>query len=182
MSMHGPGPSRGRGFSLIELMVVVAIAATLLVIAVPSFAEVNIRNRIAGEANDFIAGVSYARTEAVRLGATSGICASADGTTCAGDWSEGWLIWSDANRDGAMSASEVLRIGEINALDTFEATGLVAAEVEFTPRGLVDEDSLNPNEDGEFVLRPAECATGKMHQRTLTLTLTGQVRMERESC
>lgn len=181
MSMRRPGPSPQRGFSLIELMVVVAIAAILTVIAVPSFAEVTIRSRIAGEANDFIAGVSYARTEAIRLGGTSGICASSDGATCTGEWTDGWLVWSDADLDGTLdSPAEVLRIGEVNALDTFEVTDLT--EVKFTRRGLVDVEDIDDPTDAEFVLRPADCKVGKMHQRNLTLTLTGQVRMERVSC
>lgn len=176
-----PGLPPQRGFSLIELMVVIAVAAILLALAVPSFADVTTRNRIAGQANDFIAGVNYARSEAIRLGGTSGICASSDGTTCSGDWTDGWLVWSDADRDGALdSPGEVLRIGTINTRDTFEVA--TVTEVRFTSRGLVDIEADPSITDAEFTLRPSECDTGKPHQRTLTLTLTGQVRMEHESC
>ena len=54
-----------RGFSLIELMVVVVIASILMVVAVPSFVDQIARRRLDGAANELSADLQYARTEAV---------------------------------------------------------------------------------------------------------------------
>lgn len=173
---------RQTGFNLIELMVVVAIVGIGLTIAAPSFSDAMARNRVASQANEFMAGVNYARSEAIRLGSISGICASNDRTTCSGNWSDGWLVWSDANRDGAFSAGEVMRIGIISPKDRL-TTATALPQVQFDRRGLVRATILNDTTpEATLTLRPATCATGKPFQRTLTVTLTGQVRMTQGNC
>jgi len=54
-----------RGFTLIELMVTIAIAAILLAVVVPSFSDLLARRRLEGMANELSADLQYARTEAV---------------------------------------------------------------------------------------------------------------------
>lgn len=170
------------GFSLIELLVVMAVAAILLAIALPSFSDVMVRNRIASSANEFIAAVTYARSEAIRRGGTAGICASSNRTSCTGAWSDGWLVWADANRNGTLDAAEVLRVGAASGDDDFTAAD-VGTEVRFTRRGVVDATYLNATTpDAEFTLKPDSCRAGKPHVRTLTLTLTGQVRLVEGNC
>lgn len=56
---------RSAGFSLIELMVVIAITAILLTLAVPSFVELMARQRVQGVANELSADLQYTRSLAV---------------------------------------------------------------------------------------------------------------------
>lgn len=68
-----------RGFTAIELMVVVVIAAILLAIAVPSFSGLINRQRVAGLANDLSADIQYARSQAVSHNANVGVTVTESG-------------------------------------------------------------------------------------------------------
>ena len=89
--------STSKGFTLIELMVTVAMLAVLLSIAAPSFARMMASNRMATQTNEFTAALNLARLEAVRRGQSVAIRADGGGTTFQG----GWRVFTDANDDGA---------------------------------------------------------------------------------
>lgn len=85
------------GFTLIELMVVIAVAAVLLAIAVPSFRSLTQINRAAGEVNALSNDLQFARAEAIKEGLPVSICVSTNGTSCASSntWQSGWIVFSD---------------------------------------------------------------------------------------
>jgi type IV fimbrial biogenesis protein FimT len=94
--------NQSGGFSLLELILALAIGAILLGIAVPSFTAIIRQNRIANETNEFMVTLSLARSEAVKRGVRISVCSSnAAQTACSGatNWSNGWLLFSDP--DGA---------------------------------------------------------------------------------
>ena len=95
----------GRGFTLLELMVTVAVLAILIAIAVPSFASLMNSNRLAAQSNELIAAMQLARSEAIRRNSPVMLCPSDDAQTCAGAgaWN-GWIVMVDAT-------DEVLRAG-----------------------------------------------------------------------
>jgi type IV fimbrial biogenesis protein FimT len=107
-----------RGFTLLELMVTLAVAAILFSVAVPGFQSMVQRNRVITYTNDFIATVNFARSEAIRTGSPVSICASSDGANCTGSWSQGWIVF--ANRDGD-SPAEVDAGGTEPVLKVHEA-------------------------------------------------------------
>jgi len=83
-----------RGFTLVELMVSLLVAAILLGIAVPSFRDAALSSRLTGYANDLVASVQVARSEAIKRNLTVKLCASVNGSTCAAGvgWEVGWII------------------------------------------------------------------------------------------
>jgi type IV fimbrial biogenesis protein FimT len=85
---------RQTGFSLTELMIVVAIVAILLAIGIPSFRYVTNANRASAEVNGLLGDLMYARAEAVREGTPVVVCTSADLQSCgtATTWQGGWII------------------------------------------------------------------------------------------
>ena len=97
-----------QGFTLIELMVAIAVLAIMLAIGLPSFQGSLRSNRVATSTNDMLAALSLARTEAIRNTRGSAVCASADGLACDGEWDQGWLVFSDTDRNGALNAGEVI--------------------------------------------------------------------------
>lgn len=158
-------------------MIVIAIAAIGLSLALPSFTDAMARNRIASTANEFIASVMYARTEALQRNTTSGLCASLDKASCAGTWSDGWIVWADIDRDGVLGENEVLRQGGVSAKDSLTTSATNA--IEFGPRGIPSVGVVGEVE-AEFVLEPKECEADKPLRRIITVTGTGQVRTVRD--
>jgi prepilin-type N-terminal cleavage/methylation domain-containing protein len=91
---------RPAGFTLIELVMVVAMIAVLSVIAAPSLRDVIRNARMTSLANDLLTDLSIARAEAVKRGAPTAICTSNNGTSCtATAWSAGWIVFSDSGPD-----------------------------------------------------------------------------------
>lgn len=86
--------SREAGFSLVELMVTVTVLALLMGIGIPTFRDVSLGSRLSAAANDLLASIQLARSEAIKRNLTVTVCASSDGATCAasGGWQQGWII------------------------------------------------------------------------------------------
>lgn len=133
------GHSPARGVTLVELLVAMAVAGILIAAAAPSFQGIFNGNRLTTAANDLAASLQAARLEAMRRGQRVIICPSADGTTCAaGNPWAGWIVFADANADGAPAAAEVLRWDQINAPMQLWASATISAanRIVFRPDGL----------------------------------------------
>jgi len=111
LSVHSTAscPRAGRrqgGFTLLELLVVVIIIGIVAAIGFPSFRIMIANNRLAAGANEVLAGMQAARTEAIRRNTRVVVCPSTTGTSCGGtDWRR-HIAFVDTNRDGAVGASE----------------------------------------------------------------------------
>ncbi len=103
---HAAGVAAG-GFTLIELMVTIAVAAIMLSIAAPGMTRLIGSNRIQTEASGFVADMQYARTEAIRRGYNVTVCPSSNGTSCltANTWHSGWMVFSDRGTTGVFDAA-----------------------------------------------------------------------------
>lgn len=77
-----------RGFTLIELIITMAIAVVLLSIAVPSFTTMLRNNRVTTLANEFITTINLARSEAIRRGTTITVSSTSGNTA----WQNGWSM------------------------------------------------------------------------------------------
>lgn len=87
-----------RGFTLIELMTALVIAAILMAVAVPSFRNASLGSKLSASANNLLSSLQLARSEAIKRNVAVTVCASADGATCAGGggWEQGWVVRSAA--------------------------------------------------------------------------------------
>lgn len=97
------GARATRGFTLMELMIVLALAAVILAIGAPNFREFRQNNRLTAAANDFLASVQLARTEAVKRQTIVSICpsddpAASDAGCSAGEFSR-WIVFEDTDGD-----------------------------------------------------------------------------------
>lgn len=83
-----------RGFTIIELMTALVIAAILMAVAVPSFRNASLGSQLSASANNLLASVQLARSEAIKRNVAVTLCASSNGTTCAGGggWQQGWVV------------------------------------------------------------------------------------------
>ncbi len=95
-------------------MVVLALAAVILCVGAPSFAECRANNRLTGAANDYLAGILPARSEAPKRQTPVALCPSDDSedpdATCSDGALTGWITFVDANNDCLRDdGEEVLR-------------------------------------------------------------------------
>lgn len=116
--MKAHTPSRGAGFTLIELVVTIAIAAVLFAIATPSFIGYQRSSELTSAANSFVAGVNTARGEAMKRGMNA-MLVPATGS----DWSSGWTVFVDQDRSGGLNAGDTTVIQQAALPSYFTATG-----------------------------------------------------------
>ena len=90
------------GFTLIELMVTLAVLAVLAGIAAPSFMAMIRDNRITTQANNLVGSIQLARSEAAKRGVQ--ITIRHNGAT-ANNWDNGWIVFTDWDADGAFNPS-----------------------------------------------------------------------------
>lgn len=92
---------RANGFTLLELLVTLAILVILIAFAAPSMANLIERNQGASLSNQLLTSINLARYTAVLQGRTAAVCKSADGLKCtsSGDWSQGWIVFEDIDKD-----------------------------------------------------------------------------------
>lgn len=148
-----------KGFTLIELLVTLAVAAILLTVAVPSFQSFLGNSRIASQANEMMAALSYARSEAVKRGASITVCASSNFSTCTGTWTQGWVI-----RD---AAGTVLRMQQgMSGSSTLTGAGTIV----FGPNGRMTTPTTNT------VLTLSAGSTG-VTNRQVQIAVSGRARV-----
>jgi type IV fimbrial biogenesis protein FimT len=117
------------GFTLVEMLMTMAIVAILMAIAIPSFRYITNSNRIAGEVNGLLGDMQFARAEAIKEGRNVSVCISADGASCSNvtTWQNGWIVFMDPTNVGTVDAGEtVLRVQPaFTGTDTFLASNTV---------------------------------------------------------
>lgn len=167
---------RQQGFTLIELMTVLAIAAVLLAVAAPGFKNLLERNRLQSAANNLYTSLMLARSEALKRnqavqlckGTSTGSAASCTSGT-SGEWEGGWIVHLDANNPTSFSdPNDVLVVRDgLKSGDTLRASGNVNS-VSFRPDG-----SINPATN--FVLCNADADTNTA--RVIEVSVTGRPRV-----
>ena len=111
---------RQNGFSMTELMVVVAIVAIVLGLGVPSFRYVTNANRLSAEVNGLLGDLMFARGEAIKQGLPVLVCTSADSATCAGTttWEAGWITCVDTNANNTCGSLLRVQKSFVSSKDT----------------------------------------------------------------
>jgi type IV fimbrial biogenesis protein FimT len=102
--------TRSRGFTLMELMVTLVVAAVVLGLGVPSFREFQRNNRLTVSANDMLSLAISSRNEALRRQAVVSLCPSANptSTTATCGTGPGWISFVDTDSDCARGSAEEL--------------------------------------------------------------------------
>lgn len=157
-----------RGFTLVELMVTLAVIAILAVVAMPSMTALVNNSRLSGQAEELAASIQLARAEAVRRNARVTICASTNGTTCAS--STAWSSWIIHGMDNTASppVDEVIRGASANS--GIQVSG-PAAGIVFRPSGLIDSQAS--------ITACMPTSQPAQNQRVLTVMISGVVSTSR---
>ena len=104
--------ARMRGFTLVELVIVVAILAILLAVAVPALAPLVERHRAGTAMTALSTQMQLTRMAAITYRRPAVLCPSRDGSACDGgtDWGVGWLLFLDTDGNQQPDAAdEILR-------------------------------------------------------------------------
>lgn len=175
MNSQGSG-----GFTLVELMVTVAVVAIALAAGVPSMAEFIKNSRLTVQTNDLLASLHLARTEAIKRNARVTLCKSADTTACnttAGTgWEIGWMVFVDAANFGNLDAAEVVLDSHAAAATNIfiaprASDNTISNFVSYTARGVV-RDAGGASQTGVFRVCDDR---GLSQARGLVLSATGRV-------
>lgn len=170
---------RSGGFTLIELIVTVAVLGILFGLGVPQFTDFLRNSRRASVLNELVGSLTLARSEAIRRGATISMCKTTDGTAClsgAGDtWAAGWLTFvnSDGDSPPVLDVGEtVLRVRtETNAPYTLSPTAGVTNFISFK----ADSSVVTA---GAFTYCDAR---GVARARAVVVSAVGRVRLSRDT-
>jgi type IV fimbrial biogenesis protein FimT len=172
-------PKSQLGFTLIELMVTIAIVAILLTLGVPSMRDLLERNAVSGHINGFVGSVNLSRSEAMKRGIPVVMCRSNDPDTAAtptclgagSNWEGGWIVFADRNADSQMTAntSDVLLRVQGRITDSGGITQSTSDKLVFRPNGLM---SL-----GESVMTFEARSASVSQRRRVCLSLSGRTRL-----
>lgn len=126
-----------QGFTLVEMMVVIAILGVLISIAAPNLLELLAVTRLETAADELVADVLFARSESASRGARVAICPQSTGsaTTCgtsATEWANGRLVFVDLDGDGGADAGEPL----LQRMRGGSLTNMTLALTNYTPSTL----------------------------------------------
>jgi len=135
------------GFTLLELMLVVTIVGLLLAFAVPAMGNFFRNARITGAANDVMAALHFARSEAIKRRVPVTLCTSANpqnaNPACdASALLTGWVAFVDTNQDGQRDAGEAVLLQHEPMPDTITAR---SSANPFRVTYLLNGFALNPN-------------------------------------
>ena len=125
-----------RAFTLVELLVAIAVLAVLLALAAPSFTNASLPSKLRAVANSLLGAAQLARSEAIKRDSVVTLCVSADGATCgAGNWAQGWIVISGATvLQSVQAAPTGFRVTPAagSAALTFQPSGVGATTETFT--------------------------------------------------
>lgn len=178
--MHRPRRPAARGFTMLELMVGLAVAAILLRLAAPSVASIYRGNRVQTESSQFVSDMQYARSEAIRRGLPVTLCPSSDGSACiaktaasANDWAQGWIVFHDQDGNGTVDSGDTVlrKRAAFTGGDTFVATDGSSNAI---PRVTYNREGFTttPNAAALFTLHTA--ATDTHATRCVTVDFGGR--------
>ena len=162
---------------MVELLVTMVVAVILITFGVPSIRDFVMNARLSSQANEFITSIQLTRGLAIKQQRNAQLCVSTSWNstppTCTGgtDWSAGWVVWVDQDRDSTLDATEVVRVNEpldgnslftsaASSAFTYDATGIVNAG---------DTLTLCDNRNDEL-------------GRTINVTAAGRVNLSQGGC
>ena len=180
----------GRGFTLLELMVTLAVAAILIAVGAPALTSTVRQNRAVSEANNLVSLLTLARSEAIKRNRQITMCKTADGTSCSTSptvkWNEGALIFMDLDCDETLDTSAVTT--DCNGLTIPGQTEtVIRSEFPYSKSSTIDAvanlaNSLSYQASG---LSNAQAGSFKIkigpdyrYWRKVVLNLTGRARVE----
>ena len=170
------------GLTLIELIVVLAVAAIITTTAIPGFQSLIQNNRMSTTVHAFVTSLHLARSEAVKRGDNITICKSADTSTCttAGGWDQGWIVFVDKNGNGVRetASEELIRAqSELIGGTTINGQDDVDTYISYSGTGFTRKVGGGTLNTSKSTLIFCDKRKWGDHAKAIFLTSTGSVRL-----
>ncbi len=176
------------GFTLIELMVTLAVGIVILAIGLPSIMTMVSSNQAAGYANDLVGAIRLARSEAVTRADLVTICPRSSNlatidcastlSTFSTDWNNGWIVFIDDDSNSAVNTGDtILKVWTI-LVD--ERSSLVFNST--SPKTILF-DSAGGNTSGaqiQFAFKKSDCRANQARQ--ITVSIMGRPTLDHVAC
>ena len=157
------------GFTLVELMITLAVVVIVLAIGVPSFIQISRNNNLTVQANELVTALNFARSEAVKRGVQVTIAPTG------AEWETGWRIFTDEDNFGVLDAGETeLKVHDaIKDGYTLRTGAHFNLYVAYLPTG-TSRGNGGPNDTFRL------CAENKdtAQARQIVINLVGRIKME----
>jgi len=179
------------GFTLIELVVTIAVVAVLVGLAVPSFTNTIKNSRLTNKTNDLVAAISLTRQSAVARNQPTFLCHSnsppGGAVACNGgansDWNTGYIAYSPPQRTIISAArtynsttDTVIKHVSLNDNDDITVANTAAPSfISFNSSGLLLGNNI-------VSLKVCDDRTGANLGRTITVSTSGRVRTTQVAC
>lgn len=166
-----------RGFTLIELMVTMALAAVLMAIAAPSFVQYQRNSELTSLTNSLLAAINAAKGEAMKTGRNAFIIPLGTG------WNSGWVVYVDTNRDNSFTEGTDITVQKQDAVKSyFSITGNNIAAgsspyIKFDSTGYSTDNSAGSVALTLSIARnDTDTASAAEESRRIVVARTGRVR------
>ncbi len=176
--------SQNRGFTLIELMVVLALIAILAGLAAPSYRSFMVNQQLTSASSDFLASMLQARSEAMRRGLPVSILPT-DGSS----WVSGWYLTVANNSCAPTGAAFGVReaLNPIVSIKSTTNNSFASSSPFFTysPVGFPVTSCASPYVSGAMNGRLVFQATETGRERQIVVSVSGRARIcdpQRETC
>ena len=182
-----------KGFTLVELLITIVVLTILLATGIPSMMDFVKNNRLTAQANDLIIAVQLARSEGLKRGSGTTLCASTNQTSCNvtnKDWKSGWIVFSDLDQDGtpdvgtnACLPAEDCILRASKGLSGDSVLTATVDRIRYLPTGMPEQTDLPLSgsvRQAAFTLKSSSCKHNQA--RRITITQHGHAMVSSIAC
>ena len=162
--------SSEQGFTLIELMVTLALVAILMAVAVPSFTTFQRNAELTSFSNSLWSGINAARGEAMKRGRNAMVVPTN------GNWNNGWTVFVDVNRNGAYDEATDITVLKREAAPSYLTVTNTAASAADSLYIMYDASGYSRLAGGGFGAWTVQVARNDLTGSTL-LTQTRRIKI-----
>ncbi|MEZ9196451.1 GspH/FimT family pseudopilin [Shewanella sp. 10N.286.54.B9] len=161
-----------KAFTLVEMMVTLAIATILLVIAVPSFTDFYENSRSEAASSNIQQSLFMARSHAISYGATVTVCPRS-GSTCGTDWIDGFDVFIDVNGNGSYDSATDQVIRTIDAFNSDDFIKTSLKSISFSSEGMISGTAASTS-TRQFIYCPSSKTSS--NSKAIEVSVTGKIR------